>query len=67
MKPSMKPYLISIPRISKESAIVYAETRGKAKSEVWLDIEGIWPNLNYTDIKARLAKSEDFEKWKVRS
>lgn len=63
----MKAYLISIPSISPESTIVYARTRGKAKSEVWLDIEHVWPNLKYTDIKARLAKSGDFEKWKVRS
>lgn len=63
----MKAYLISIPSISRESTIVYAETRGKAKSEVWLDIKDVWPDLKYTDIKARFAMLEDFEKWKVRS
>lgn len=63
----MKPYVISTPRIDSECIIIYAETPGKAKAELWRNFDDLWPErrLQYTEIKAKLAKPEDLQKWDI--
>lgn len=48
---------IRIPCINDDVEIVLAETRGRAKSQIFRSIELHFPGLKYTDVKARLASS----------